>query len=184
MKKYIPVGFIIFTFIGYLTSQVLFNSTDSTAKPSEKLKKEFAHYENVLKKAEFEGLDGTVLSQLNKKHKVVIVNFWATWCLPCLEELPSMVELRKKYSEKDVLILTINTDEKKDIKAVKKMMERFDINFPVVRDYQGNHVKDFLVDAIPVTIIFSRGKVIQIKNETVDFVSGEFLQKIDNLLKS
>jgi hypothetical protein len=63
-------------------------------------------------------------------------------------------------------------------------MKKFNTNFPVVRDYKGDHVKSFLIEAITVTIVFSKGKVEQISMEAVDFVSGEFLQKINSLIKS
>jgi thiol-disulfide isomerase/thioredoxin len=184
MKKYIPATLFTFALLTYLIGQVIFNGADSTAKPSEQQKKQYMHYEDVLKKTSFTDLEGAVFKDLNKKHKVVIINFWASWCLPCLEELPSMVELRKKYSKEDLLILTINTDEKDDFKEVKKLMKKFNTNFPVVRDYKGDHVKSFLIEAIPVTIVFSKGKVVQISMEAVDFVSGEFLQKINSLIKS
>ena len=98
MKKYIPATIFTFVLLTYLLGQVFLNQSDSTAKPSEQQKKLYMHYEDVLKKSEFSDLNGQKLQELGKKHKVVIINFWASWCLPCLEELPSMVKLRKKYS--------------------------------------------------------------------------------------
>lgn len=184
MKKYLPATLFTLTLLTYLLGQVIFNQSDSTAKPSEQIKKQYMHYEDVLKKSTFKIIEGKELTDLASNHKVVIINFWASWCLPCLEELPSMVELRKKYDEKDVLILTVNTDEKDDFKEVKKLMKKFKINFPVVRDFKGDHVKSFMIDAIPVTIVFHDGKVSHVSKEAVDFVSGEFLQKINQMVKN
>jgi thiol-disulfide isomerase/thioredoxin len=105
------------------------------------------------------------------------LNFWASWCTPCLEEFPSLVKLQRKYKEnKNILILTVNTDDSEILKKVKKIVERYKLNFPIVLDKNGKLVEKFSIAAIPVSIIYKDGKVYEVSNMAKDFYSGEFLE--------
>ena len=64
--------------------------------------------------------------------KVVMVNFWATWCAPCRKELPYLDALYKKYKKKGFVLLGVNVDN--DLQVAKKMASEFKISFPVLYD--------------------------------------------------
>jgi len=183
MKKYFPIFAFIAVFAGFLAGQVFFDVFESTAGQSSEQKSQFAHYENLLKKSVFTTRDGKTIAGNAIKAPITIINFWASWCKPCLEEFPSLVELDQKYSDEQIQIIGINTDEADASKEVTKTIKQLALNFPHVEDQDGSWLEKFMITAIPVTIIFHQGKVIEVSNGAKDFVSGEFLEKIESLLK-
>jgi len=77
----------------------------------------------------FEANDGVLLSkQLNGK--MVLINFWATWCPPCVAEMPTFVELQKKYKD-DFTIIGVLFEEDKDKEELAAFMKKHNINFPI-----------------------------------------------------
>lgn len=64
------------------------------------------------------------------KGKVVLLDFWATWCPPCREEIPHLVEIYKKYKD-NIIIIGLSLD-KKDIPALKGFVKQYNINYPIV----------------------------------------------------
>lgn len=63
---------------------------------------------------------------------VVVVNFWATWCPPCVEETPSLEQFAEKMRDHGVIVLSVSVDE--DQKALRDFVEKYQISFPVGRD--------------------------------------------------
>ena len=61
------------------------------------------------------GPDGTTISAAEFEHKVVILDFWATWCIPCRREIPGFIELQNKYKERGLVIVGLSFDRDKDI---------------------------------------------------------------------
>lgn len=64
--------------------------------------------------------------------KVVVINFWATWCKPCQHEVPDLARVYRKYKDKDVVILGLMADQPSDAK-LEAFQERYGLNYPVVR---------------------------------------------------
>lgn len=98
-------------------------------------------------------LDGKkwTLSQL--KGKIVMVNFWATWCPPCRKEMPDMETLHKRYKEKGLVIVAISDE---DEAKVRPFIAENKYSFPVLLD-PGRKVNDaYQVDGIPKTFIYNR----------------------------
>ncbi len=182
MKKYIPIFIAIFGLSFYLVSQGVFKFGDPTATSATKTEKLNSHYEKVLKSFKGKTIDGKTVPEKGMP-KVVILNFWASWCTPCLEEFPSLVSFNEKFKNKDVLVVGINTDEKSDLKDVKKTIEKYKLNFPIVLDSKGDYINDFLVNAIPVSIVFHDGKVKEVSQGSKDFMSGEFLDNVEKWLR-
>src|ERR1700720_971113 len=104
-------------------------------------------YENVVSTASWPG-------------KVVVLNFWATWCLPCREEIPLLIELTKKYKD-DLQVVGVSLDEGSP-GEVKEFAERFGIGYPIVmgsaeliREYGG-------VPALPTSFLVNKhGQIVQ-----------------------
>ena len=87
------------------------------------------------------------------KGKVIMLNFFATWCPPCRVEIPELVSVRKKYSEKNVLIISLSLDE--DAKVVPPFVEKMKMTYPVFmadRDI----AKAFKISQIPHNAFYSR----------------------------
>ena len=81
------------------------------------------------KEITFEVANGVMLSkQLNGK--MVLINFWATWCKPCVKEMPTFVELQEKYKD-DFTIVAVLFEEDKDVEELAAFMKKHKVNFPV-----------------------------------------------------
>ena len=79
---------------------------------------------------EFELSGGVSLTDYNGK--LVLLNFWATWCPPCVAEVPSLNNLYEQFRDEGFVVLAISVDEEED--AYKRFLERFGVTFPTVRD--------------------------------------------------
>lgn len=96
------------------------------------------------------------------KGKVVLLNFWATWCPPCVKEMPSMQRLHDKFPEQDFEIVAISAGESQA--AVESFMMGLDteLTFPILLDEQGRTFKDFGIRGLPMSFLFDReGKLIK-----------------------
>lgn len=98
-------------------------------------------------------LDGSKLDMMTLRGKVVVINFWATWCGPCLTEMPLFEKTMAKYKEdKDVVFLALSTDEDREL--VPPHLKQYKINLPVAyADYLNEF---FSVSSIPTTVILDR----------------------------
>jgi thiol-disulfide isomerase/thioredoxin len=76
-------------------------------------------------------VDGNVVSSDQFKGKVVVLDFWATWCPPCRTEIPGYVQLQKKYAADGLVIVGVSVDTDGP-QVVKKFMKDFGINYPIV----------------------------------------------------
>lgn len=91
--------------------------------------------------------------------KLVILNFWATWCAPCIDELPSLQELQKERP--DIQVLAVSIDD--DPAAYSAFLKQYDINLLAVRDgSQGANLK-FGSVRVPETFVLDRGGVVRRK---------------------
>ena len=183
MKKYFPIVASFMVFMGFLAVQVAFNMVNIKANQSAIKGGKKAHYENIFKKQVFEGVKGEKISLGEGKAPIVIVNFWASWCAPCLVELPSLVRISEKYGSEKILVLGINADETSQLKKIKKLTAKYKITFPIIPDLKGAILEDFMVSKIPTTLIFHKGKLVRHIEGTEDFVSGEMMEFFDDLLK-
>ena len=97
--------------------------------------------------------------------KVVFLNFWATWCEPCREEMPSMERLHRAYKDRGLVVLAISTDTQ-GASVVKPFIKQFGLTFPVGLDPKmAVTTGAFQVWALPSTIIIDRqGKRILFAN--------------------
>ena len=94
------------------------------------------------------------------KGKIIFLNFWATWCGPCKEEMPSMEALHQQLKEKNFVMLTISVDYE-GIKPVQEFINKQRYTFPVLLDPKGETLDLFEVKGIPTTfLIDKKGKMI------------------------
>ena len=106
------------------------------------------------------GMDGNAVSLAAARGKVVLLNFWATWCGPCRMEVPDLVELQKKYQDRLQVIGLVVDDADED--AVRKFAKRYGINYPVAMATDEMRFQFGGVPALPTSfIIDARGRVVQ-----------------------
>lgn len=95
-------------------------------------------------------LDGSgSLSDEDLRGKVVVVNFWASWCIPCREEAPLLEETWRAYRDHGVVILGVNIKDGES--DARRFVEEFDITYPNVRDLDQALTRDFGVKGLPET---------------------------------
>ncbi|MBS1959752.1 MAG: TlpA family protein disulfide reductase [Bdellovibrionales bacterium] len=127
-------------------------------------------------------LDGTKVQVDDLKNKVSMLNFWATWCEACMEEMPSIVKLHEAYAPKGFEILGLNVDEDPP-KAVPPTIQKFGMKFPIFMDPTNALTELFDVHAIPLTVIFdSNRKILLIESGSREWDDDEMHQLLDNWL--
>lgn len=98
-------------------------------------------------------LDGRVYSLAALRGKIVLVNFWATSCMPCRKELPEMEKLYREFGDKGLVVLAISAEERA---VVAKFIAEKGYSFPVLLDSDGKASADFDVDGLPKSFLFDR----------------------------
>jgi peroxiredoxin len=88
------------------------------------------------------------------KGQVVMVNFWATWCGPCQQEMPLLDQMYKKYKPAGFTLIGVNVD--KETPPVKQLLERKPVSFPVLLDPANQVSKAYHVDEMPSSVIIDR----------------------------
>lgn len=104
-------------------------------------------------------MDDTAIPVSQVHGKVILMNFWATWCEACMEEMPSLVKLWKKYHPKGLQIIAINLDENPG-SVVPRVMSQYQMQFPVFQDPEGKIAELLDVHAIPLTVIMNKERKI------------------------
>jgi peroxiredoxin len=93
------------------------------------------------------------------KGQVVMVNFWATWCGPCQQEMPLLDQMYKKYKPAGFTLIGVNVD--KDAPPVKDLLARKPVSFPVLLDPTNAVSKAYHLDEMPSSVIIDRKGVIR-----------------------
>jgi thiol-disulfide isomerase/thioredoxin len=183
MKKFFPIYLLFITLSVVTVGQMMFNWLDLKASSTSASKKISSHYESLFLDLEMKSINKEKIKLKDIKAPIVVLNFWATWCQPCLEEFPSIVALKEKYNDSKVIVVGINQDDENQVKSIKKAVKKYKLNFPNIADVNGTILEKFLISAIPVSIIYHKGKVIEVSNGAKDFSSEETFEKFDSLLK-
>jgi thiol-disulfide isomerase/thioredoxin len=176
MKKFLP-GFILF---GIVFSATVAMQVGATAlKTSTKNKNQYEQYEKIYKDLNVVTIDGKKIAASKLKTSIVLINFWASWCTPCIEEMPGMIEFKKKFKN-DITILSLNTDENDQVKNIKKITKKFNLTdeFEIIADTNTKTADLFKFTAIPVSIFYKDGKVVDFVNGPIDFNAAELNEKM------
>ena len=103
-------------------------------------------------------LEGEEWSLSELKGKVVVINFWATWCPPCRAEMPMIQTVYREYREQGLEVLSIDVRESE--KTVRKFIEENGVDFPILMDEEGEVSELYNISAFPTTfVIDTRGVV-------------------------
>ena len=116
-------------------------------------------------------LNGQPVSLSDLRGKPVLVNFWATWCLPCRGEMPYIQQIYDEWQAKGLVLLAINIGESPS--QVAKFMQSQGLSLPVLLDGKGNIAVMYNVRAIPTTFFIDRDGIIK------DMKVGAFQSKAE-----
>ena len=110
---------------------------------------------------------------------VVMINFWASWCAPCREEMPLLDEMYDKYKNLGFTILGVNLDENRQDAA--KILEQIPVTFPVLFDPKSEISRLYKVTAMPTTILIDRDGNLRAVHK--GYLPG-FIDKYDSAVKA
>ena len=125
--------------------------------------------EKVIRAPDFnlEDLSGKRLGPKELRGKVVFLNFWATWCIPCRQEMPMMEKLHREFKGQGLEVVAINIKENK--KEVRKFFDELGLTFISLLDKDGKVSEEYGAWAIPLSYFINRG--------------GEFVGKVEGSRK-
>ncbi len=104
-------------------------------------------------------LDGKDVSLADFKGKVVVADFWATWCGPCVVSLPHLDKLAQDRAKDGLVVLALNQQEEKD--TVQAFITKQKLSLNVLFDSEGTAAKDYLVEGIPQTVVIAKDGVVK-----------------------
>lgn len=106
-----------------------------------------------------EDLNGKTIDVAALKGEVVLVNFWATWCEPCREEMPSLNRLHKQLGDRKLRVLGVNVGEGKP--RIRQFLDRVPIDFTILRDADSDVMKAWRVRVLPASFLIDRNGMLR-----------------------
>ena len=126
-------------------------------------------------------LNGVPHTLADFRGKVVLLNFWASWCPPCLREMPSMERLRLKMAGRPLVIVALDSAETRD--EVNAYLAKMPLGFPVLLDPDGSNTRRWKVFALPSSFLLdAEGRVRYILTGPTEWDEGEALRLLESLL--
>ncbi len=124
---------------------------------------------------------GQVVALGDYRGRVVVLNFWATWCPPCIEEMPSLNRLQERYADQGLQVLAVSVDE--DAESYEKFLSQNKITFLTLRDPGRRVSLDYGTIKLPETYIVGRdGRLLNKIIGPADWMGQEMLTYFDALL--
>ena len=120
---------------------------------------------------ELKTVEGQVVKLEDMKGKFLILTFWATWCVPCIKEMPEFEKIYQSSPDKNIKIIAVNFSESKE--KVENYIRGRNLNFPVALDRYGNISGKYKVRHLPVTFIITPDGIIQ-----EELIGGGLTQEI------
>lgn len=127
-------------------------------------------------------IDGSQWRAEEWRNKVLVINFWATWCPPCLKEMPLFIKLQEQFADQGILFIGIAIDNKED---VQNFIDTYGIEFPILlgeaRAMELGRVLGNRFNALPYTVIVDRGGKILLR-QTGEMTEDTLLPLLKNLV--
>jgi peroxiredoxin len=128
------------------------------------------------------GNSGANLKLKEQRGKVVLINFWATWCGPCRQEMPLLDALYKRYRDAGFVLLGVNVDDSPD--KARTMARGLGVSFPVLFDANKAVSRSYQVSGMPTTVIVDRdGKVRYLHRGYRPGYERKYQEQVRGLLK-
>lgn len=125
--------------------------------------------------------DGKTITPSNFGGKLLVLNFWASWCAPCIAETPSLEAFQRTFSKKGVVVLGVSMDTNE--KLYKDFLARYHISFETSRDPEGDISSSYGTFQFPDSyIIDPSGKVVEKIINAQNWMAPDFLDRIQKML--
>jgi peroxiredoxin len=112
--------------------------------------------------------------------KVLVLNFWATWCSPCVQEIPSLNEFQKRFAHSGVVVVAISID--KNPAKYRAFLDRIHVSFETARDPQADISAKYGTFQYPESYVIKDGQIMRKFANAEDWVSDDMTQYIQSLL--
>ena len=112
--------------------------------------------------------------------KVLVLNFWASWCQPCVQEIPSLSQFQRQFAEKGVVVVAVSVD--KNDQKYKSFLKRIPVSFETVRDAEADVSTQYGTFVYPETYIIKDGKVVRKFIGEENWTDSEMTQYVKSLL--
>lgn len=130
---------------------------------------------------ELDTLEGNAKVKLSDyKGKVVFVDFWASWCVPCKQSLPEFNKVYHQYKDKGFEIIAINLDENPE--EAKAFLNKHPVDYMIAADSSGNIAEKFGVEAMPSSVLIDQLGVLRVNHKGYRKGDAEKLEKAIKLL--
>lgn len=181
MFKNIIFNFFLIAFISFSACRSAANNSQEKVDSSSATDSKIEEGTSSAYDISFLGVNDEKVNTNELLGKVVFINFWATWCPPCIEEMPSIQYLYNKFRDNsDIVFLLVDVDG--DIKGAQKFMKKRDLDMPLFIP-NSNIPKSFLQGAIPTTVILDKRGAIDVRLEGGrDYRAPQITQALESLL--
>ena len=110
---------------------------------------------------ELQNLDGQSISLSSLKGSPVLINFWATWCGPCVSEMPYIQEIHEEWSDKGLIVLAINLGD--NASQAEQFLQDHNLSLPVLLDTNKVVAPKYGIRAIPTTFFIDKNGIVRVK---------------------
>lgn len=119
----------------------------------------------------------------NYKGKIVYLDFWASWCIPCRKSFPWMNKIQEQYEDQEFKIVTINLDKEKDLAL--DFLKSYPANFEIFYDPKGIIAKKYAIKGMPSSILFDKkGKIVSVHTGFFSKKVTHYEQEIEQLVRT
>ncbi|MCB9094786.1 MAG: redoxin domain-containing protein [Halobacteriovoraceae bacterium] len=181
-RKLLPFLVFMFFFVAALTIQFGAELWQSNANGLRIEDARKGHYEKIYQEIKLDLSSGDSVKLSSLKEPIVVINFWASWCLPCLKEFDGLKSLTKTLGENNVKIIGINIDTENPKEKLKETEEKYSLNFKSVLDPENKFLDKFILTHIPASIIYHKGKVIYFNEKFTDYTDKKIVKELKGYL--
>jgi|ERR1041384_583562 peroxiredoxin len=126
-------------------------------------------------------IQGRSIRVSDYKGKVVLLNFWATWCPPCRAEMPDLVKLQREYAKQGLQVVGV-TYPPETVKEVQRFVRKLGVNYPIALGTKATKSLFAQTETLPITVVIDREGNVRDTIEGI-LLPDEFDQKVKPLLK-
>ncbi|MBN1117491.1 MAG: TlpA family protein disulfide reductase [Bacteroidales bacterium] len=117
-------------------------------------------------------IDGNITTIENQADgDIIVLDFWTTWCKPCLKSVPKLAELSEKYKTHGVSFIGVNEDSPRNLVKVKPMSKALGFNYPIILDTDQSIMSSLLITSFPTLVILDKNEKVLYLHE--GYISGD-----------
>lgn len=125
--------------------------------------------------------DQSFPAEVEQAKGLTLVDFWATWCGPCRDEMPAIEQLKKKLKGRPFVVLAVNVNEPES--RVRKFLSRLPLDFPVLLDVEGSTTRAWKVRILPSSFLIARdGRIRYVATGELDWAHEQVADLVSELL--